>query len=194
LVTQFDTFVGGHLMGGPGQNEFQQELRRLAEDFQRRLKTLRPTPIYFQTIEQENEVASQIESPRKGDTSRPSRWEREGSPTLTTRRGRKAGAGVEVCTVSSDSENAVKLASPPFGSRKRRNGTDSALSTVTKKSKRGSGATANSISEQSWSHNSPPFPSDSGLTSSPTRSTQAHPSPDPAHHRIDCDSSHSRAG
>ncbi|RPA91160.1 P-loop containing nucleoside triphosphate hydrolase protein [Choiromyces venosus 120613-1] len=99
LVTQFDNFVGGHLLGGPGQNEFQQELRRLAEDFQRRLKALRPTPVYFQTIEQENEIAAQLETPRKGEAgTRSHRWDRDGSPTLgvVTRRGRKAGgAGVE---------------------------------------------------------------------------------------------------
>ncbi|PWW77924.1 P-loop containing nucleoside triphosphate hydrolase protein [Tuber magnatum] len=145
LVTQFDTFVGGHLLGGPGQNEFQQELRRLAEDFQRRLKALRPTPVYFQTIEQENEIAAQLETPRKGEAgTRPHHWDRDGSPTHAPagRRGRKAGgAGVEVCTVSSDTEGATGTggaSSSPFGSKKRRNGTDPGQSTPTKKSKRAS--------------------------------------------------------
>ena len=160
LVTQFDLFVGGHLLGGPGQNEFQQELRRLAEDFQRRLKALRPTPVYFQTIEQENEITAQLETRKKGEAgTRPHRWDRDGSPTLAvaTRRGRKAGgAGVEVCTVSSDTEGAIGTggaSSPPFGSKRRRNGTDAGQSTPTKKSKRATGAAAgsNTAIEQSKS-------------------------------------------
>lgn len=160
LVTQFDLVVGGHLLGGPGQNEFQQELRRLAEDFQRRLKALRPTPVYFQTIEQENEIAAQLETRKKGEAgTRPHRWDRDGSPTLAvaTRRGRKAGgAGIEVCTVSSDTDGAIGTggaSSPPFGSKKRRNGTDPGQSTPTKKSKRASGTAAgsNTAIEQSKS-------------------------------------------
>lgn len=105
-------------MGGPGHNEFQKELRKLAERFQRALKGVRPTLKLFETLKEENELAALLESPRsKATPGRINRrggdgeWfgdrDREVSPTL--RKGRKHQQGIEVHTLSSDEENGPLL-------------------------------------------------------------------------------------
>lgn len=138
LIRDFDSFLGGHLIGGPGHNEFQQELRRTAEKFQRALKSVRPVLKLFETHKEEVDFAEQLETPRKQGTARRTNrrageggeWfgdrEREVSPSL-----RGAGKrGVEVHTLSSDEENVTGVQS------KKRRGANEMMTPTSKKSKR----------------------------------------------------------
>lgn len=141
LIREFDTLLGGHLTGGPGHNEFQQELRSTAEQFRGALKTVRPALKFFQTFGEEEQFAAQLGSPRKiGASGRANKragdgdeWfgdrDRETSPSL--RKARKGQQGVEVHTLSSDEGGG---AGPQ--SKRRRHANELVTASTPKKSKR----------------------------------------------------------
>lgn len=101
LIRDFDTTLSCRLRGEYGHNDFQQALRRSAEDFQRSLKSIRPAMKVFENLAEENAAAAKLESPRK--IRQTDEWfgdrDRESSPSL--RKGRKSQQ-VEVHPLSSD--------------------------------------------------------------------------------------------
>lgn len=135
LIRDFDTALGCRLRGDSGHNDFQKELRRTAEEFQRALKVVRPTILLIGDLREETAIASSLDSPRKAGASgrgnrQENEWfgdrEREASPSL--RKGRK-NQQPEIHFLSSDE-------GPGSQSKKRRGPNDQMATPVSKKSKR----------------------------------------------------------
>lgn len=148
LIRDFDESLGCRLRGDLGHNDFQGGLRRIAEGFQRALKSIRPTIKLIETLEEENKIASQLELPRTiavVGNRQENEWfgdrDREESPSL--RKGRKSQR-VEV--LSSDEG--------PSSQPKRRRGTnESTAMSASKKSKK----TPGSMSGDDGVYSSQPF-------------------------------------
>lgn len=155
LIRDFDTMLSSHLIGGPGHNEFQRELRRTADNFQRNLRSIRPTLKLFETSAEETNVASQLGSPRRIGVGRGNKqgdeWfgdrERDASPSL--RKGRN-NQQVEVHSLSSDDE-------PGTQSKKRRGASELVTTPISKKSKRMVGTMIGGGGDGMYSSNIPCF-------------------------------------